>query len=147
MKTGLSYYLGVGALIVTILGSIVGSTLWTAQKTGDRYRKGDDAWTPFDALVGHYRRYDPEDLQTLIDTHDLDIHSSAPYGMQPKSHLLRKLSTWFLRRHYETAMFFHNRFFFPLGLKMQKKLLFKPGLTCDDNIDEVLVMCRRRPRV
>lgn len=105
------------------------------------------AWTPFDALVGHYRRYDPEDLQTLIDTHDLDIHSSAPYGMQPKSHLLRKLSTWFLRRHYETAMFFHNRFFFPLGLKMQKKLLFKPGLTCDDNIDEVLVMCRRRPRV
>ena len=105
------------------------------------------AWTPFDALVGHYRRYDPDHLLALLNTHDFDIQHSAPFGMQPKSKLLSKLSTWWLRRHYEMAMYYHNRFFFPLGLKMQKKLLFKPGLTCDDNIDEVVVMCRRRPRV
>lgn len=105
------------------------------------------AWTPFDSLVGHYRRYDPNDLQMLVDTHHFDIQCSAPYGMQPKSTLLRKLGTWWLCRHYEIAMSYHNRFIFPLGLKLQKALLFKPGLACDDNIDEVLVICRRRPRV
>lgn len=104
------------------------------------------AWTSFDTLVGHYRRYDPDDLQTLIDRHDLDIHLSAPYGMQPRNTFLNTLGTWFLRRHFEMAMTYHNRYLFPLGLIMQKTLHFKPGLACDDNIDEVLVMCRRRPR-
>ena len=104
------------------------------------------AWTPFDALVGHFRRYDPEDLQIILDTHAFNIERSALFGMLPKSKLLTQLSTWFLRRHYETAMSFHNRFFFPLGLKFQRTLQFKPGLMLDDNIDEVLVICHRRPR-
>lgn len=105
------------------------------------------AWTSFDSLVGHYRRYDPENLRGLVDLHNLDIRCSASYGMQPKNKFLTKLATWFLGRHFETAMTYHNRYFFPLGLKMQKELLFKPGLTCDDNIDEVLVICHRRHRV
>ncbi len=104
------------------------------------------AWTSFDVLVGHYRRYNPEDLQIILDTHAFDIDRSAPFGMLPKTKLLTQMSAWFLRRHYETAMSFHNRFFFPLGLKLQKKLQFKPGLTHNDNSDEVLVICRRRLR-
>ena len=104
------------------------------------------AWTPFDDLVGHYRRYDPEDLKVILDTHAFDIHRSAPFGMQPKSKLLAKLGTWFLRQHYEMAMSYHNRFFFPLGLKLQKKLQFKQGLADGDDIDEVLIICHRRPR-
>ncbi len=104
------------------------------------------AWTPFDTLVGHFRRYDPPNLQVILDTHAFDIQCSTPYGMQPKSPLLSKLGTWFLRRHFEVAMSFHNRFFFPLGLKLQKKLEFKPGLANNDNIDEVLLICHRRHR-
>ncbi len=105
-----------------------------------------DAWTSFDTLVGHFRRYDPDDLVALLDQHHFDIQRSAAFGMQPKSKLLNKLSTWWLRRHYEMAMSYHNRFFFPLGLKLQKTLQFKPGLVCDDKIDEVLVICHRRSR-
>ncbi|MDH5429184.1 MAG: class I SAM-dependent methyltransferase [Nitrospirota bacterium] len=104
------------------------------------------AWTPFDTLVGHFRRYEPSDLLGLINQHELEIQRSTAYGMQPNSPLLSRVGTWFLRRHFEMAMSFHNRFLFPLGLKFQKKLKFKPGLTHDNNIDEVLVICHRRPR-
>lgn len=104
------------------------------------------AWSRFDSLVGHYRRYDPQDLQVILDTHAFEIHRSAPFGMLPKSKLLTTLSAWFLHQFYETAMSFHNRYFFPLGLKLQKTLQFKPGLTHDDNIDEVLIICHRQPR-
>lgn len=79
------------------------------------------AWTPFDALVGHYRRYDPEDLQNILNTYAFDIHRSVPFGMRPKSKLLTTLSTWWLRQHYETAMSFHNRFFFPTWPQIAKK--------------------------
>ena len=104
------------------------------------------AWTPFDTLVGHYRRYDPMDLLALIDQHEFDLQRSTAYGMQPSSPLLSRVGTWFLRRHFEMAMSWHNRYFFPLGLKMQKPLRFQPGLACDENIDEVLIICRRRLR-
>ena len=105
------------------------------------------AWTSFDTLVGHYRRYDPKDLRALLDQHGFAIQRSTPFGMQPKSPLLSNLGTWFLRRHYKVAMFFYNRIFFPLGLKIQKPLRFQPGLASDDNIDEVLIICHRRPRL
>ncbi len=105
-----------------------------------------DAWTSFDTLVGHYRRYDPPVLQDLLDTHGFDISRSAPFGMLPKISLLSQLGTWWLRRHYEMAMDFHNRFFFPLGLKLQKRIHFQKGLLCDKNIDEILVICHRRRR-
>ncbi len=104
------------------------------------------AWTAFDTLVGHYRRYNPNHLVTLLDHHHFTIHRSAPFGMQPKSKLMSQLGTWWLSRHYEMAMSYYNQFFFPLGLKLQKPLQFKPGLMCDDTIDEVLVICHRRPR-
>ncbi len=104
------------------------------------------AWTSFDTLVGHYRRYEPADLIALLDQHHFDIECSAHFGMQPKIKLVSKLGSWWLRRHYEMAMSYHNRFFFPLGLKLQKTLKFKPGLARDDKIDEVLVICHRQSR-
>ncbi len=104
------------------------------------------AWSSFDVLVGHYRRYNPEDLKALVELNCFDIRLSTPFGMQPKTKWFSKLGAWWLRRHYEVAMEYHNRYIFPLGLKMQKKLYFQPGLVSDRNIDEVLVMCNRRPR-
>ncbi len=104
------------------------------------------AWTSFDTLVGHYRRYNPEDLLGILDSHQFDIDQSATYGMLPKYKFLSTLSTWWLQNHYEMAMSYHNRYFFPLGLKLQKRLKFKPGLLSDDTIDEVLIICHRRAR-
>ncbi|MFT5855379.1 MAG: SAM-dependent methyltransferase [Verrucomicrobiales bacterium] len=104
------------------------------------------AWTDFDTLVGHFRRYDPDDLKKIVDDHSFDLEKSVVYGMQPKSKLLSGLGAWYLRKHYDFAMCYYNRYFFPLGLKRQKKLVFEDGLASDADIDEVLVICKRRPR-
>ena len=104
------------------------------------------AWTDFDTLVGHFRRYDPDDLKALIDRHGFELEKSVVYGMQPKSKWLSKLGAWYLRKHYDFAMSYYNRYLFPLGLKRQKKLVFQDGLANDSRIDEVLVICKRRPR-
>jgi SAM-dependent methyltransferase len=104
------------------------------------------AWTDFDTLVGHFRRYGPDQLKDLVDRHSFDLESSVVYGMQPKSKFLSGLGAWYLRKHYDFAMGYYNRYFFPLGLKRQKKLVFEEGLASDADIDEVLVICKRRPR-
>ena len=106
----------------------------------------EHAWTDFDTLVGHFRRYDPDDLKQIVDEHGFDLERSVVYGMQPKSKFLSGLGAWYLRKHYDFAMSYYNRFFFPLGLKRQKKLVFEDGLANDPKIDEVLVICRRRDR-
>ena len=105
-----------------------------------------DAWTEFDTLVGHFRRYEPKGLKSLLNECDLEIQQSAGYGMKPKSKRLSNLSALFLRRHYKLAMFCFNHIFFPLGLKMQKKLQFSDGLANTDKVEGVLVICKRRPR-
>ena len=104
------------------------------------------AWTDFDTLVGHFRRYDPDQLNELVDRHGFELEKSVAYGMQPKSRLLSRLGAWWMRKHYDFAMRYYNKYFFPLGLKRQKKLAFQEGLASDPRIDEVLAICRRRPR-
>ena len=106
----------------------------------------EHAWTDFDTLVGHFRRYNPDDLKTICRDHHFEIEKSVIYGMQPKSKFLSGLGAWYLRKHYDFAMSYYNRYFFPLGLKRQKKLEFEEGLISDDKVDEVLVICRRLPR-
>ncbi len=106
----------------------------------------EHAWTDFDTLVGHFRRYDPDDLKKIVDEHHFDLEKSVVYGMQPKSKILSGLGAWYLRKHYDFAMSYYNRYFFPLGLKRQKKLVFEEGLANDPKIDEVLVICTRRAR-
>ncbi len=105
-----------------------------------------EAWTAFDTVVGHFRRYVPTDLQALLQTYGFEIQRSAVFGMQPRSKILQKLSSWWLTNHFEMAMSYHNRFFFPLGLKLQKTLQFHEGFLCDSDIDEVLLICRRQAR-
>jgi SAM-dependent methyltransferase len=104
------------------------------------------AWTDFDTLVGHFRRYEPDELKSMVDRHSFDLQKSVVYGMQPKSKFLSGLSAWWMRKHYDFAMNYYNRYFFPLGLKRQKKLVFQDGLASDARIDEVLVICKRRAR-
>lgn len=102
------------------------------------------AWTGFDELVGHYRRYEPAELEALLTAHGFTLDRSAAYGMQPRSQLLLRFGLWWLRRHYEHAMRWYNRCFMPLALRLQSPLQFVPGLLRDPRVDEVVLVCRRR---
>ena len=104
----------------------------------------EHAWTAFDDLVGHRRRYAPAELVAKLDRCGFDVERSAVYGMQPKSSRLLDIGMWFLDHHRERAMWWYNRVFMPLGLRMQKPLVFADGLIDDDEVDTVLILCRKR---
>ncbi|HEX5314541.1 MAG TPA: class I SAM-dependent methyltransferase [Gammaproteobacteria bacterium] len=103
----------------------------------------EEAWTPFDDLVGHYRRYAPGELAGKLDRHGFAVERSAVYGMQPKSSRLLDVGMWYLMHQRERAMWWYNRVIMPLGLRRQKPLRFRTGLIDDDGVDTVLVVCRR----
>ncbi len=102
-------------------------------------------WTPFDDIVGHYRRYEPHKLAQLLERHGLEIEQSAIFGMKPKSSRLNDLGMWFLQRHRPVAMKVYNRFLMPLGLRLQKPLKLSPGMVPTDGVEEVFLVCRRKP--
>lgn len=101
------------------------------------------AWTFFDDLVGHRRRYEPGVLAPLLAAHGLILERSAAYGMQPRSALLLKFGLWWLEHHYTHAMQIYNRIIMPLALRSQRSLEFVPGLLADPRVDEVVLVCRR----
>jgi SAM-dependent methyltransferase len=102
-------------------------------------------WTEFDNIVGHRRRYRPEELVDLLERHHLHIEHSAVFGMKPDSSPLLNLGMWFLKYHRRVAMFFYNRLFMPIGLKRQKPLELSTGLIPTDGVDEVFLVCRYTP--
>lgn len=101
-------------------------------------------WTPFDDLVGHRRRYEPQRLRDLLAGSGLVVERSAVYGMQPRSSWLLDLGMWHLEHRRERAMWWYNRVLMPLGILMQKKLTLVPGLIDDPAVAEIVVVCRRR---
>lgn len=103
-----------------------------------------EAWTEFDAFVGHHRRYRPEELDQRLDDNGFLPERSAMHGMQPGSSRLLDLGMWFLTHHRERAMWWYNRVFMPIGLYFQKPLEWQDGLTANEKIDTVLVVCRKR---
>ncbi len=102
------------------------------------------AWTFFDELVGHCRRYEPADLLALLERSGLVLDESAAYGMQPRSQRLLRIGVWWLQNHPVHAMRWYNRFIFPIALRLGKRLRFVPGLVDDPGVDEVVLVCRRR---
>lgn len=103
------------------------------------------AWTAFDDFVGHYRRYEPQQIQQLLARHGFEIQSSAIYGMQPKSSRLLAWGQWYLTHQRERAMWWYNRVFMPLGLRFQKPLQWRTGLGDTTGVDELLLRCRFNP--
>jgi SAM-dependent methyltransferase len=103
-------------------------------------------WTSFDALVGHFRRYEPEALERSIAEHGFILERSAIFGMQPRNRWLLELGTRMLRRHRARAMRWYNAVILPIGLFLQKPLKFEPGLIRSEDVDELLLVCRRRER-
>jgi SAM-dependent methyltransferase len=99
-------------------------------------------WTAFDDFVGHCRRYEPASLTSLLAQFGLRIQSSAAYGMAPRSSRLLDLGLWCLVHQRERAMWWYNHVFMPLGIRLQKPLTLVEGLIPDEQVDEVLVLCR-----
>ena len=99
-------------------------------------------WTAFDEFVGHCRRYDPDRLIALLAQFGLHVESSAVFGLQPRSSHLLDLGVWYLANQPERAMWWYNNVFMPLGVRFQKPLTLVKGLITDDEVDEVLILCR-----
>ena len=101
-------------------------------------------WTAFDDFVGHCRRYEPQRLLDKLGEYGFTVESSAVYGMQPKSSRLLDFGMWWLTHHRERAMWWYNRVMMPLGVRFQKKLSLQPGMLDATDVDEVLLVCRKR---
>lgn len=100
-------------------------------------------WTPFDDLVGHRRRYEPERLLAKLAEHGMTVERSAVYGMKPRSSALVDLGMRLLEKHRERSMWWYRNLLMPLSLRFQKKLEFHSGLIATAQVDEVLLVCRK----
>ncbi len=100
-------------------------------------------WTNFDEIVGHFRRYPPDELTRLLDDNGLAIEQSAIFGMKPRSTRLSTLGLWFLKHDRLIALSVYNRLLMPLGLRLQKPLTLQDGLADTDGVDEIFLVCRR----
>jgi SAM-dependent methyltransferase len=100
-------------------------------------------WTAFDDFVGHRRRYEPARLAMKLLEHRLVVERSAVFGMQPKSSRLLDLGMWWMTHQPARAMRWYNRVFMPLGLKFQKRLDLRPGMIGTDEVDEIIMVCRK----
>lgn len=100
-------------------------------------------WSAFDEFVGHFRRYEPAALRALLARHGITVEQSAVYGMRPKSSRLLDFGMWALTHRRRKAMWFYNHLIMPLGIHLQKPLVFAPGMTQDEGVDELLLVCRK----
>jgi SAM-dependent methyltransferase len=103
-------------------------------------------WSAFDALVGHVRRYEPDELLSILREHAFVLEQSAAFGMQPRSGWLLDLAVWGMTQRPVQALRWYNAFLLPLGLLLQKRLAWKPGLIDLAKVDELLLVCRRSKR-
>ena len=102
-------------------------------------------WTKFDDLVGHRRRYEPEQLLSKLARHGLSVASTAVYGMQPRSSLLLDFGVWGLTHRRERAIWWYDRVILRLGALFQRKLQLTPGMMDVTDVDEILLACRKVP--
>lgn len=100
-----------------------------------------DCWTEFDALVGHYRRYEPAQLRELLSQNHLRVRQSGVYGMKPKSSRLVDWSMDQLQKNPERALWWYNRVFMPLGLRFQKPFVLHAGLMDLEPLGEIFLIC------
>jgi SAM-dependent methyltransferase len=100
-------------------------------------------WTPFDEFVGHYRRYEPERLLSLLAQHGFQIEQSARFGMKPKSSFWVDVGMWFLKHRRKQAMWWYNRVL-PYTAKKQAPLALQDGLLPTGDTGEVFLVCRKQ---
>ena len=100
-------------------------------------------WTKFDDLVGHRRRYEPEELLSKLARHGLSVVASSAYGMQPRPGFLLDFGVWGLVHRRDRAIWWYDRVILRLGTLLQKKLVLTPGLVDVTDVDEVFLACRK----
>jgi SAM-dependent methyltransferase len=103
-----------------------------------------EMWTPFNDFVGHRRRYEPQQIQTLLQRHGVTIERSAIFGMQPRFSLVLDLGLWFLKHLRERAMWGYNRVM-QYTARWQNPLQLYKGLIKTDEVGEILLVCKRVP--
>ena len=103
-------------------------------------------WSAFDSLVGHVRRYAPDDLLAILGEHSFVLKQSAAFGMEPRSGWLLDVAVWVMTHRPVHAMRCYNRLFLPLGLLLQPRLAWVSGLIDVANVDGLLLVCRRDGR-
>lgn len=103
-------------------------------------------WTPFDDFVGHRRRYEATEIQSLLSRYGFVVTHSAVFGMKPESSRLVNFGMWFLQHQRKLSMWWYNRVM-PFTVRYQKKLEPVAGLLDTSNIGEVLLVCRREAHV
>ena len=100
-------------------------------------------WTPFDDLVGHARRYRPDELLAKLARCGWSVEQSCVYGMQPRSSRLLAFVVWSFEHRRSRAIWWYSRVILPLGAFFQKRLTLCPGMIDVENVDEILLVCRR----
>lgn len=100
-------------------------------------------WNAFDDFVGHRRRYEPAEFVAKLALHGFAVERSGVFGMQPRSALLLAAGMWSLTHRRERAMWWYNRVMMPLGVRFQKKLTLASGMIATEDVDEVLLVCRK----
>jgi SAM-dependent methyltransferase len=100
-------------------------------------------WTAFDDFVGHRRRYEPGRLVEILGERGFRVESSAVHGMQPRSSWLLDFGMWGLTHKREQAMWLYNRVLMPLAIHFQKRLDLQTGMIETDDVDTVLLVCRK----
>ncbi len=101
------------------------------------------AWTAFDRIVGHRRRYRPSRLTKSLARVGFSIRRSAAFGMRPRSTRLVAIGMEYLAEQPERAMWWYNRVFMPLALRFGHKLHWRDGFPDADRTDTVLLQCIR----
>ncbi|HWV16401.1 MAG TPA: class I SAM-dependent methyltransferase [Cellvibrio sp.] len=101
-----------------------------------------ELWTPFDDMVGHRRRYQPEAFITLLQEQGFSVKQSAVFGMKPKSSRLVDLGMRLLQRRPKRAFWWYNKIM-PLTLRFQKKLKLVPGLLDTAAVSDIFLVCQR----
>ncbi|HET9404564.1 MAG TPA: SAM-dependent methyltransferase, partial [Burkholderiales bacterium] len=67
--------------------------------------------------------------------------------MKPGSATLVDAGMWLLTHRRERAMWWYRRLLMPLALRFQKRLACSPGMIDTDDVDEILLVCRKTPAV
>ncbi|MCF8068847.1 MAG: class I SAM-dependent methyltransferase [Desulfobacterales bacterium] len=101
-----------------------------------------DMWTYFDDFVGHRRRYEPQQIRTLLLRHGFTIKLSAVFGMKPRPSIFLDFGLWFLKHRRARAMWWYNRVM-PFTVRRQKPLHLHEGLINTDAVGEILLVCKQ----
>jgi SAM-dependent methyltransferase len=100
-------------------------------------------WSAFDEFVGHRRRYEPARLLAKLAERGFSVESSAVFGMRPRSSRLVDLGMWYLTHWRGWAMWWYNRVIMPLALRYGRELAVVPGIVETEEVDEILLVCRK----